>query len=261
MNSVAELRMQLQGPRVSVDTWYGRNVMRRFSIYFTWVFAKLGCSPNTATSLSLLCALLGGVFLSRASWGPGILLINLWYLLDHVDGELARLSGKASAAGLFYDTAINFLVQPLTFLGLGWGLSQSAADPYFLFGVLGALGYLILNLIPMSEASIVLEIIQRCGVSKEPVFFKVEVSHTGYGFRTLFAAWHKAVTFPNFLMALSAAYPVTVLMVPDFTRPFLMGFLVFYSVSCTVVWGLQLFWKVYSKKLDAHPWIAGGEVK
>ena len=257
MSSIAQLRAELQKPRASVDTWYGKNVMRRFSIYITWLFSKLGFSPNTATSLSVVAVFLGAIFLSASFWGLGIFFINLWYLLDHVDGELARFYGRSSASGLFYDTIVNFLVQPLTFFGLGWGLSESFGESYFLFGVLGGFGYLMLSLIPMCEASILLERLKIKGLPKEAANASFTASKLAPGPRSLFAAWHKMILFPNFLMAISAIYFVTALNFERFEHLVLISFLIFYSVSCTVIWAAQLFQKVHSKKIDGHPWIVG----
>ena len=252
MSSLATLRKQLQGPRKAVDTWYGKNVMRRVSIYLTWVFSQLGLSPNIATTLSLISALLGAWFLSGAEWGLGVFFVNLWYLLDHVDGELARYYKRASASGLFYDTTINFLAQPLTLIGLGWGLGWGQGA-YLLFGLLGAFGYLMLSLIPMCEASILLEKIQTRGSLPHRPAPATRTSGGSF-LKRAFSTLHQISTFPNFLMVFTVLYLVTVLFPVQHYDIFCL-FLIFYSLACTVIWTTQLFQKVYSKKLDQHPWI------
>jgi len=85
-------------------------------------------TPNHLTSVRLVVGLA-----AAAAFVPGTykwsnvaaLLLVLSNFLDHTDGELARLSGKTSRVGHFYDLASDALVTILLFIaigvGLGWG--------------------------------------------------------------------------------------------------------------------------------------------
>jgi phosphatidylglycerophosphate synthase len=68
-------------------------IFRKISIYFTIVAIKLGLTANQATFLSLLAAL-GSLYFLMFNTARDLLaaavLIFLYYILDHVDGELAR---------------------------------------------------------------------------------------------------------------------------------------------------------------------------
>ena len=68
-------------------------IFRKISIYFTIVAIKLGLTANQATFLSLLAAL-GSLYFLMLNTARDLLaaavLIFLYYILDHVDGELAR---------------------------------------------------------------------------------------------------------------------------------------------------------------------------
>ena len=44
-------------------------------------------------------------------------------LLDHADGELARMTGRTSTFGHYYDQIADGLVLTALFLGIGAGLS------------------------------------------------------------------------------------------------------------------------------------------
>lgn len=48
------------------------------------------------------------------------MLVALSNFVDHTDGELARISGKSSKIGHFYDIACDSLVTVLLFVGLGF---------------------------------------------------------------------------------------------------------------------------------------------
>lgn len=55
-----------------------------------------------------------------SAWGAGLFLVSM--ALDRADGELARLTGKTSAAGHRYDLLSDTVANALAFLGLGVGL-------------------------------------------------------------------------------------------------------------------------------------------
>ena len=93
--------------------WLSRLFYRRFTIYVTWLCVKLGVGSNAATLLSavaIFAAALCYLAPSKWAWLAGALLVQAYFILDHVDGELARYEtvhlGRAGSgsSGLFYDT-------------------------------------------------------------------------------------------------------------------------------------------------------------
>jgi archaetidylinositol phosphate synthase len=85
-------------------------------------------TPNHLTTLRLLIGLAGAFYLARGDFlhvNIGAFLIVLSNFVDHTDGELARISGKTSRIGHFYDLAADALVTILLFLGMGWGLGAA----------------------------------------------------------------------------------------------------------------------------------------
>ncbi|RFU45136.1 CDP-alcohol phosphatidyltransferase family protein [Paraburkholderia sp. DHOC27] len=82
-------------------------------------------TPNHLTTLRLLIGVAGALALARGgfTWANvGALLIVLSNFVDHTDGELARISGKSSKIGHFYDLACDALVTVMLFVGLGTGI-------------------------------------------------------------------------------------------------------------------------------------------
>jgi phosphatidylglycerophosphate synthase len=93
--------------------WLSRLFYRRFTVYVTWLCIKLGIGSNAATLLSAVAifgAALCYVAPSKTAWLVGALLVQVYFILDHVDGELARYEtvhlGRTGSgtAGVFYDT-------------------------------------------------------------------------------------------------------------------------------------------------------------
>ena len=93
-------------------------------------------SPNHLTTIRLFFGVLAAIFLSFNDYvllNLGALCFVISNLLDHADGELARLSNKMSRNGHYYDLASDAIVNISLFLGIGIGLSQSELGLWALF--------------------------------------------------------------------------------------------------------------------------------
>ena len=85
-------------------------------------------TPNHVTTLRLLSGLAACGCLAYGEtplihWGAGLFFLSNF--IDHMDGELARLSGKSSRAGHLYDLASDVIVHILLFVSIGIGLTDS----------------------------------------------------------------------------------------------------------------------------------------
>jgi dihydroflavonol-4-reductase len=91
-------------------------------------------TPNQITTVSLGIRLLAAFLYVRGGWaahlGAACFVLSLW--LDHVDGELARSTGRTSAFGHYYDLAAECCVLVAVFVGIGEGMPG--------FGVAAGLG-------------------------------------------------------------------------------------------------------------------------
>lgn len=88
-------------------------------------------TPNHLTTVRLLVGLGCAWAFALGDYGwtnVGALLLVLSNVIDHADGELARLSGKSSRFGHFYDLAADSLVTVLLFVGIGAGVAYARAD-------------------------------------------------------------------------------------------------------------------------------------
>ena len=124
--SLAELRAQGQPQavldRLNDEHWAGRVYMRKFSPYATWVFARLGWSPNAVTLAYISCGLAAGVLVALGGLLTAVaaaILIQGYLLFDCSDGELARWSGRTSATGVYLDLIGHYLGEAALLIGLG----------------------------------------------------------------------------------------------------------------------------------------------
>lgn len=124
--SLAELKATGQPPsvieRLNDEHWAGRLYMRRISPRATWVFARLGWSPNAVTLAFIACGIVAGAVVALGGLASAIvaaLLIQLYLLFDCSDGELARWSGRTSATGVYLDGIGHYLGEAALLTGLG----------------------------------------------------------------------------------------------------------------------------------------------
>lgn len=155
VQSASELRTKAYPPEKAIEE--RRNnpasyfVYRRLSWPMTWLSYRLRIRPNQITGLALIFTLLGlaRLVLLPDFWGP--LFLNIAYVLDQVDGNVARLTGQTSISGLWLDSLVGFLYSTFYLLALAAGLSfepdfstlslidiSLSQDTVLLFGLLGS---------------------------------------------------------------------------------------------------------------------------
>ena len=97
-------------------------VIRKFSFYPTWLFLKLGISANQATYISIAIGILGCALMAFGSYDVkiiGALLVNVWFIIDCVDGNIARCRKSFSRYGDFIDTLSGYIMYTLLFISVG----------------------------------------------------------------------------------------------------------------------------------------------
>ncbi len=87
-------------------------------------------TPNHLTTLRLLIGLAGIACIACGGYAWtnwGALLVVISNFVDHTDGELARISGKSSKIGHFYDLASDALITVLLFVSFGMATAATGA--------------------------------------------------------------------------------------------------------------------------------------
>ncbi len=100
-------------------------------------------TPNYLTTVRLLIGLAGAAAFVPGTYGwsnLAAILVVISNFLDHADGELARLSGKASRAGHYYDLASDAAVTILLFVAMGVGVGPAPGLELGLYVPPAALG-------------------------------------------------------------------------------------------------------------------------
>jgi len=124
--TIAELRAVCQPQAVvgrrSAEHWAGRLYMREISLHVTRRVLSAPVTPNGWTVIMIVVGLAGAAILAV----PGVvtallaaLAVQVYLLLDCVDGEVARWRRATSAAGVYLDRLGHYTVEAALLVGLG----------------------------------------------------------------------------------------------------------------------------------------------
>ena len=134
VESISELRRICQPKDAKgniVDSLY-----RKVSIYFTKFFLYMPITANQITILFAICGVISGILFAIGDYwlsliGSGILFFH--YILDYVDGEVARYRKSASQKGAFLDIICHNIVFAFIFSGISCNIYFHHNDPLILF--------------------------------------------------------------------------------------------------------------------------------
>lgn len=137
---------------------YGLYFIRPISIYLTYAALKAGLTANQVTALQTLVGLAGAVclaFPSNTIVVAGLVLLQLGFILDNVDGEVARYRGEVSVTGKYLDTIGHEFVIPSMYFALGVGsFFREGTFESIVFGFLAGMASLRLDVINMYHEAV-----------------------------------------------------------------------------------------------------------
>ena len=112
---------------------------KQFVYKLTWLFANYTSStPNQITIISFLFGLLAAYFFLQGTWINlifGALLYEISFLLDYVDGRIARLKNLKSTFGAYLDIMTDITEYSVIIICLTYGQYLLTNDiSIFLYG-------------------------------------------------------------------------------------------------------------------------------
>ena len=117
------------------DGFYSTFVLRPLSAPLTMACVRLGIRPNAITIASLAIGIGAAALMATGRWWgylAGALALQASLVLDCVDGDVARATGRFSALGGWLDAATDRLKESLVYGGLALGAMTQGSDLWLL---------------------------------------------------------------------------------------------------------------------------------
>jgi len=132
MYTLKEIIGSLPPEKSKQDGFWTRFVLRPLSFPASWLTLRIGLSPAFVSYFSAFLCILGGLLFawphnqvffglipSHVFAGIGVILFNTFSVLDCVDGNMARVSGKAGPWGGWADAVMGFIAYTSVFFASG----------------------------------------------------------------------------------------------------------------------------------------------
>ena len=150
VESLGELNKLCQKPDYKTKgNWYVRTILRDASLPMTWLLLHTRVTANQVTLISLAVSFVSMFFLAVSGSGAflaGVAFLQLWYYLDHVDGQIARYRKTDCLTGRFLDFMTHHLVHTALFFAMGfyaYGVTENIL--FVVWGFMASLAILTFN--------------------------------------------------------------------------------------------------------------------
>ena len=140
MERPSELREICQAGKLNEPAWYV--VHRRLSIYVTWALLHTPVTPNHVTAAMMVLAVVGAALLAFQSLTvnlAGFALLYVSFILDKVDGEIARYRGVESPRAILLDRFHHLAIEPAVLFAAAWRQFSIDHQPSVLIAALVAI--------------------------------------------------------------------------------------------------------------------------
>lgn len=117
--TISQLKMAVLKP---IDAWWVVFVADPLALRLIWVLLRVlpRVTPNQITGASLAAGVFAALAFANGWYLIGALAYQVSFILDCVDGKLARWHGLSSRRGQYWDGLVNTLVYGASVGGLAW---------------------------------------------------------------------------------------------------------------------------------------------
>lgn len=252
-----ELNQKCQKPRYKeVGNWMVRNLLREAALPMTWLLLHTPVTANQVTLASIFVGVSGislFTFHSPACFLAGALLLQFWYYLDHVDGQIARYRGTACLSGRFFDFVTHHLIHGIVLFGLGlYAYLETGHLVFVIWGFAGSLSTMMFNLIPDTQYKTYFEKIlslKKIGLKQAQTAGTPAVKEKAQGIRRIFSLLHKSHEIHVMMNVLTAASILQLM--PRFASVnFRIVLFIFYGLAAPLLAVAKTAYLIRSRKID-----------
>ncbi len=268
VESLKELNARCQKPRYKeAGNWMVRHLLRDAALPITWLLLHTPVTANQVTLASLIVGLAGILLFAFPSSGcflTGALLLQLWYLLDHVDGQIARYRGTASLTGRFFDFFTHHLIHGCVFFSLGVYVFQVTGSFLFVvWGFVASIAIVLFNLVHDTKYKTFFEQISKLkGLEvisgEEPRENLTESGEKGYA-KKVFSLLHKVCEIHVLMNILTLASFLELVLKPEVSFRFWL--FLFYGLVTPLLAGTKATYVIVGRKIDEEYQASFQEIK
>jgi phosphatidylglycerophosphate synthase len=234
----------------SYAIYYALYVTHFLSIRIVRFLYNKRITPNQITVFSIIMSFVSAYSFSigsNVSCLVGAFLLELFYIFDSVDGQLARAKGLSSHGGKYLDVFCNFLVPPVVLFGIGIGVLKIGYTSFVFYSLwLGCYAILILQVIELLK-SYLINIHLSDKQETERSKFVQQKEHSGLSLsRKVYSMLYRSCTMPVIMNIAT----VTAISNMFFKKNIFEFTIAYFAIVGTVVWLSKL---VYISKDNASP--------
>lgn len=264
IEKLPELSKICQKPNYrTVGNWMVRHFERDAALPITWLLLHTPATANQVTLVALLIGISSGFFMANPS-GPvfffGTMLLQFWYLLDHVDGQIARYRKSTSFDGVFFDFIMHHIVGFVPLFAAGWSLFvRSGSEAALLLGFIASVSHELIALLNDCRAKALYSYIltRKSGtklapITQAPVDVNKQPKYTP-DLRRIFSFLHKTCE-AHVVMNVLTVLGLFLWIAGD--EPFMDSIfwclMFYYAVVSMIVWSSKLAFWVRSGEISRH---------
>jgi len=257
MESIEELKTICQTTaKKDISNIYMRYICRAISIHITRLLIPTSVTADQVSAAMIVVGVVASLFFLCVSpffFITGILLLQLWYVLDCVDGEVARYRNyhkdqqvtddkmDLPITGAYWDYLNHYIVHGLVPFTVGFGVFRATGNSFWiLVGFLASLGQTLLLAIHDTKSRLFLGKINRVAQSAFSITCKAQpagekkiakVKQWSFG-KWIFVIFHYTTTYPTVMNVLTVLGFISLFAVPLAAR---ITFIIYYAVASLVV--------------------------
>lgn len=264
MESIAELRKICQETaKRDKSNVYMRYVSRFLSIYLTRAILPTSISANQVSVAMIAMGFISCFFFllgSKGAFFSGAILLQLWYLLDCMDGEVARYrhykatgsiiinKNESSLTGLYYDMINHYIVNFLVPFTIGFGIFvKTGVTIWILLAGLGSLAQILMLAMHDAKCRAILSHLKKYTVihPKAADVTESKAPRDRSLLHKAFMAFHYTITYPT-VMNLVGFAALMNLFLPFFD--WRIPIFLYISLGTTIVASV-LIWRILKNQI------------
>ena len=238
---------------------YPRYVTHKISIRIVKLLLHSSITPNQITLFSIVVGLISSIMFVTAIpiyFFMGALILELYYIIDAVDGQLARYKKLSSMTGGYFDYVSNYIVHPCVFFCIGLGLVRHSGDILpIVFAFSASVSVSLISIFSECKYNVFVTAIKKASSVKIKKTVGEEKNAQKLSLlRYLFSLLHKLCTYPtimNILVIVSVLnlfFPEMKIATFEFSLPYIL--VIFYGLSCPLVFFAKLTFAIKTRCME-----------